>query len=437
MPLYFFVGLKIKVRCANMISYLIKSMGVNWIFLLNARVVRADFFAGFTGAAVVLPQAIAFSSIAGLPPEFGFYTAIITTIIAAIFGSSLVMVSGPTTAISILVFSAISPLAPFGSARFIEIAILLSFLVGIWQILFAIFRVALVANFISHTIILGFTSAAAFHIFLSQVAPAFGLEKSSVKFSTFPESLFDGLSEGTRIAIISTVLTIALMFLMRRIFPRIPPFLPVLILGSFIVFALGGSSKNLPFVQLVSVGTPAFALPNIGLIFDWHVFKSGFLIALIGTFEAIAIGRTLGYRSNTVFSANKETFGQGLSNIVGSLFQCYPGSGSFTRSAFNTEAGAKTPLAAIVSSLCLIFFICFFSQAFVFIPLNVIAGLIIYIAVRLIDFSEISKVFDGDWIGIFSFLGTLFFGMFISLEFSIFIGVLIFQTMKLIKGRFL
>lgn len=424
------------MQCANMILHLIKSMGLDWIFLLNARVMRTDFYAGLAGAAVVLPQAIAFSSIAGLPPEFGIYTAIVTTIIAAIFGSSLVMVSGPTTAISILVFSTISPIAPLGSAQFIEIAIVLSLFVGFLQILFAFFRVALVADLITYPVMLGFTAAAACHIFVSQLYPAFGFDKSSGGFVAQIESLLGEDNQTSSIVILSTLLTIALLFLMRRIFPRFPPFLPALIVGSILVFILGGSSK-IPFVQLKSIGVPIIAIPNIGVVLDWHIFKGGFLIALIGTFEAIAIGRTLGYQSNTLFSAKKETFGQGLSNVVGSFFQCYPGSGSFTRSAFNAESGAKTPLAAIFSSLCLIFFIYFFSESFSLIPLNIIAGLIIYIAIRLVNISEITRIINGDWIDKISFFGTVVSGIFFNIESSIFIGVFISQILKFIKKRFL
>ena len=419
-----------------MISNIIKSAGLDWILLLNPKVIGDDFLAGFAGAAVVLPQAIAFASIAGLPPEFGIYTAIVTTIVAAFFGSSLLMVSGPTTAISILVFSAISPIAPIGSARFIETAISLSFLVGIFQIFFAVCRVGLIADIISHPVMLGFTSAAAIHIFLSQIPLAFGQATSSAGIRYLFEGPFSEVSHESFIAFISTVLTMSFLFFIRSLFPRFTPFLPALLFGSVLVFLLGGSTEKLPYVKLNSVGLPDLVVPNIGNIFDWHILKSGLLIALIGMLEAIAIGRTLGYRSNSAFNANKETFGQGLSNAIGSLFQCYPGSGSFTRSAFNAEAGAKTPLSAIVSSLCLVIFILFFSWVFDFIPLNIIAGLIIYIAIRLVDLSEIYKIFKGDWIGKSGFLGTLISGILINLEVSIFLGVAIVQGMKVIKSGF-
>lgn len=155
-----------------MIRKIIKRNGLDWMLRLNPQDVRADVFAGAAGAAVVLLQAVAFASIAGLPPEYGVYTAIVTPIIAALFGSSLVMVSGPTTAISALVFSVLAGVAPAGSPQFIKSAIALAFLVGLIQLFLAFIRIGRVAGFVSHSVMLSFTAAAAVHIAFSQIGLA-------------------------------------------------------------------------------------------------------------------------------------------------------------------------------------------------------------------------------------------------------------------------
>ena len=186
-----------------MIRQMINRAGLDWMLRLNPQTVRADVFAGAAGAAVVLPQAVAFAAIAGLPPEYGVYTAIITPIVAALCGSSLIMVSGPTTAISAVVFSALADIAPVGSPQFIQNAITLAFLVGLIQLAFAFIRIGRVAGFVSHSVMLGFTAAAAVHIAISQIAPALGIDGATGGVIARATALAAGWSSASLIAMAS------------------------------------------------------------------------------------------------------------------------------------------------------------------------------------------------------------------------------------------
>jgi SulP family sulfate permease len=407
-----------------MIRKIIERTGLDWMLRLNPQDVRADVFAGAAGAAVVLPQAVAFAAIAGLPPEYGVYTAIVTPIVAALFGSSLIMVSGPTTAISALVFSALAGVAPAGSPQFIQNAITLAFLVGLIQLAFAFIRIGRVAGFVSHSVMLGFTAAAAVHIAFSQIAPALGIDTSADGVIARAAALAAGWRSANFIAIASATITIVAVVLIRHFLPRWPAFLLALMLGSTVPYMLDGATTDLRLVGAIPAALPQFSLPDLSSVADIRLLESAFVIALIGLLEAIAIGRTLSYKTGSDFSSNRETFGQGLSNVVGGLFQCYPASGSFTRSALNLESGAKSPLAAIFSAVFLALLAVLFRPLVAQIPMSAIAGLILYVAWRLIDFSEIVKLFRTSRVEVAIVAVTFFAGVLGNLEFAIYLGAI-------------
>lgn len=408
-----------------MIKENIERAGWGWMLRLSPHHLRDDAFAGATGAAVVLPQAVAFAAIAGLPPEYGLYTAIVTPIIAALFGSSLIMVSGPTTAISAVVFSALAGTAPAGSPEFIQNAITLAFLAGLIQLAFAFVRIGRVAGFVSHSVMLGFTAAAAVHIAVSQIAPALGIEAVGGGIITRVKGLLADWSSANAIAIASAALTILIVAIIRHLSPRLPAFLIALFIGSLLPYAFDGGTTGLYFVGSIPSVVPFFQLPNLSSLSENRLLEGAFAIALIGLLEAIAIGRTLSYKTDSSFSANREIFGQGLSNLVGSFFQCYPASGSFTRSALNLEAGAKSPVAAILSAIFLAVLAILFHPLVALIPMSAIAGLILYVAWRLIDVAEIIHLFRTSRMEAGILALTFFTGVFSNLEFAIYLGALV------------
>ncbi|MFD0979446.1 SulP family inorganic anion transporter [Tropicimonas aquimaris] len=223
--------------------------GFEWLALVKRTSLRTDAFAGLTGAAVVLPQAVAFAAIAGLPPEYGLYTAMVTPVVAALSGSSLVMVSGPTTAISAVVLSALAGRMEPGSAEFIEAAILLAFLVGLLQTAFALVRVGRLAGFVSHSVMTGFTAAAALLIAVSQLGPALGLEGGGAGgIGERLASVAGRLPAYDPAALVCAGLTFATVLLCRRFLPRWPGFLIAIAVGTIAAALMGDMAGQLAFV---------------------------------------------------------------------------------------------------------------------------------------------------------------------------------------------
>ena len=372
------------------------TLGLDWIGGLNASSLKSDALAGLTGAAIVLPQAVAFAAIAGLPPEYGLYTAMIPPIIAALFGSSLVMVSGPTTAISAVVFSALAGQFTPGSPEFISAAITLALLVGLIQLGLALARVGRLAGFVSHSVMIGFTAAAAVLIFVSQLGPALGITSRQA----------------------------------HGVFDR---FLIAVAIGSLVAFGFGERADDLRHVGTLPAAFPALMLPNLSVGGIGEIIESAFAIALIGLLEAIAIGRSLSHRTRTDFSANREVVGQGMSNVVGSFFQCYPASGSFTRSGVNLESGATSPMSAIFAAVFLVAMVAAFRPLVSEVPIAAVAGLILYVAYRLIDVAEIRHLLRTSRTETGIAAITFFTGLIANLELAIYLGT--FASLAVFLGR--
>lgn len=396
-----------------------------WLAQTSATSLKADALAGLTNAAIVLPQGVAFAVIAGLPPEYGLYTAMIVPVIAALWGSSMVMVSGPTTAISALVFATLAEFATPGTPRFVELALLLTVLVGLFQICAALARLGGLVSFVSHSVIVAFTAAAAVLIAVSQLPSALGLTVDGggnvvERMTTVAESL--PAANGAALAIAGvTLLTVAFS---QWLLPRAPGFLIALVTGTGLAWLIGGEARGVAMLAPISSPLPHFAPPHLSWDDIALLAPGAAAIALVGLLEAISIGRTFSLRRQEAFAPNQEMMGQGLSNAIGGAFQCYAGSGSFTRSGVNAEAGARTPLSAILASLVLAGLLLLFGEALSAIPIPAIAGLILYVAWRLIDIREVRHVLSTSRSETLILISTLASGLFLELDFAIYIGVI-------------
>ena len=408
--------------------------GFEWLSAVTQASLKADAFAGLTGAAIVLPQAVAFAAIAGLPPEYGLYTAMVPPVIAGLFGSCMVMVSGPTTAISAVVFSALAGMAEPGSPEFVQRAILLALLVGVIQLALALMRAGRLAGFVSHSVMVGFTAAAALLIAVSQLGPAIGLPPVQA------HGILDrALGVAGRLHLfdpaagIAAAVTLLSVILFRLYLPRWPGFLIAIILGTLSTQAMGDMAANLTYVGALPSAYPVFGLPGLGGTDLAGLMEAAFAIALIGLLEAIAIGRSLSHRTRQDFSANREVLGQGLSNLVGGLFHCYPSSGSFTRSGVNLESGASTPFSAIFAALFLVAMVALFRPFVGLVPIASIAGLILYVAFRLPDFGVIWHIIRSSRTETGIAAITFLVGLAVNLEFAIYIGT--FSSLAVFLGR--
>lgn len=399
---------------------------LTWLPLVNRETLRADIFAGFTNATIVLPQAVAFATIAGLPPQFGIYTAMITPVVAALFGSSMVMISGPTTAISAVVFNALYLKQDPGSAAFIESALLLTLLVGAFQLALGVAKLGRLVTFVSHSVLVGFTAAAAVLIGISQMSDVLGVQVA--RGGTVVEraySLVTAVDVVNWRSVVIAGFTLFLILLFRRISVRLPGFLLALFGGGLLAWLLDARKHGVNMVGELPSITPSFYLPEVSLERVGGLSESAFAIALIALLEAVSIGRAFATRTHTRFNANQEIVGQGLSNLVGGLFQAYPGSGSFTRSGVNYEAGAKTPMSAIISSVFLAVILFFVAPLVSLTPLPAMAGIILYVAWKLIDRKEIRHILRSSRSDSAVVIVTILAGLFVRLEFAIYVGVIL------------
>lgn len=397
----------------------------DWLRQTTPSSVRSDLLAGLTNAAIVLPQGVAFATIAGLPPEYGLYTAMVTAIVAALFGSSMVMVSGPTTAISALLFATLEGIAVPGSARYIELALLLTLLVGLFQIIAGLARLGGLVSFVSHSVIVAFTAAAALLIGISQIAGVLGVEVESggnvVERIARLAAVADQVNPLAVIIATATFITVALC---QTFTPRLPGFLIALGMGAAIAAFTGAAGHGVAMLGAIPTALPPLSLPSLQWSDVALLAPGAAAVALVGLLEAISIGRTFALRRKEPFAPNQEMIGQGLSNAVGSFFSCYAGSGSFTRSGVNAEAGARTPLAAISASLFLAAILLAFGQYITAIPKPAMAGLIVYVAWRLIDRAEIRHIIGTSRPETLILLLTLGAGLLIELDFAIYVGVI-------------
>ena len=397
-----------------------------WFRLTTLETIKADFFAGLTGAIIVLPQSVAFATIAGMPPEYGLYTAMVVPIIAALFGSSFHLVSGPTTAISIVVFAAVSKYAEPGTQEFVSLALTLTFLAGVYQLVFGLAKFGLLINFVSHNVVIGFTAGAALLIASSQIPYIVGIDIA--RGEDFIHTWFDiywGVGEFNIYLLIVGLGTLMSAILVKILRPKYPNLLIGMLVGGVLAFYLSGLTETIKTVGAMPAYFPPLSTPDFSLNSLKELAPEAFAIALLGLIEASSIGRSIATKSNQRIDANQEFVGQGASNIVGSFLSSYASSGSFTRSGVNFEAGARTPLSAILAALFLMVIVLLVAPLIAYLPLAAMAGIILLVAYNLVDFKNIRKTFkyskSESVIFTATFLATLLF----ELEFAIYLGVLL------------
>ena len=407
---------------------------LQWFKLITKESVKADLIAGFTGAVIVLPQGVAFATIAGLPPEFGLYTAMVTPIIAALFGSSRHLISGPTTAISIVVFAAISNHAEPGTPEFISLALTLTFLAGVYQFGFGLAKLGSLVNFVSHTVVIGFTAGAAILIATSQMKNILGVHiaKGESFFHTWLD-LWHEVGNTNLYILFVALMTLASALFVKRFYPKIPNLLIGLIVGSLVALFFSGADANIKLVGNIPSQLPPLSLPDFSFAAIKMLAPEAFAVALLGLIEAVSISRSIATKSNQRINANQEFIGQGLSNLAGSFFSSYAGSGSFTRSGVNYASGAKTPLSAIFAAIILMAIVLLIAPLAKYLPVAAMGGVILIVAYNLIDIHHIREIIKYSKSETSILLTTFFATLFLELEFAIYLGVLL--SLVIFLGR--
>lgn len=398
---------------------------LQWLPQQTPRSLRIDAIAGLTGAVLVLPQGVAYALLAGLPPEYGLYAAIVPVILAALFGSSRQMVSGPVAALSIALFSTLQPFADAGSSEFITLAMTLTLLAGLFQLLLGLARLGALVELVSHSVITGFTAGAALIIAASQLPHALGLTQiESGNFLAIWPQLVARFEAIEPTALFITGFTIITCLAFQRWLPRWPGMIVAIVLATLLTAWLDPSRDIVQRVTSVQAGLPPLSTPDLSLENIRLLTPGAIALGLLGLVQSIAIARAIASRTGQRLDNNQEFIGQGLSNLGGAFFSGFISSGSLTRSGLNASAGACSPLAALFSALFLVPILLVASPLLKYMPMPAIAGQLLLIAFKLVDWQSIRESLTLSRSEATVLLITFSSTLILALEFAIYLGVL-------------
>lgn len=394
---------------------------------------RRDLFAGVTVAAVAVPQAMAYASIFGMPVQYGLYTAIVMTAVGAVLDSSKQLINGPTNAISIAMLSALSVVEVGDEQRRIEAAIMMAALIGSIQVGITLFRLGDLSRYISHAVIIGFTVGASALLVLDQLKNVLGLKAQGDPHDHFLSRLVQTFTQGGPIQLRTLVVSVATMGLVwflrwvnRRYRLGLPELLTALVVASSAVAALGwGGKGGVALIPEIPRSLPSFRVPVI----DWTLVRelagSATAIALLGLLEAIAMAKSIAAHTRQKLDINQQCLSEGVANLAGSFFHCFPGSGSLTRSYINHQAGAATQWSGVISAAAVALTILVLAPFAQYIPRAALAGILIMSAWRMVDRHQLAYSFRATRFDALIVTATALAAVVVSVEFCILIGVLL------------
>ena len=380
----------------------------------RSHTLRDDLLAGITVSLVAVPQSLAYAQLAGVPAYYGLYAAFIPTIVGALFGSSAQLSTGPVAMTSLLTAASIAPLAARGSDAFFADVILLALVSGIFQIAFGLLRVGVLLNFLSHPVLMGFINAAALIIGLSQLPTLLGIpSRQSEHFLLDIWQVLGNIDTTHEVSLAFGAGAILLLLAFRRFAPRLPGVLITVAGLTAVSAAIGYADMGGRVVGAVPQGLPSLALPQG----DWNsvvaLLPAGFVIALISFMEAMSSAKVIAIRTRAPWNENRELVGQGLAKVAAAFCQSMPVSGSFSRSALNLAAGARTPLASVISATFVLLTLLFFTSLLYPLPKPVLAAIIMMAVIGLINVRAIANAWranrDDGIAAVATFVATLAF----------------------------
>ncbi|MGA8178938.1 MAG: SulP family inorganic anion transporter [Desulfobacterales bacterium] len=411
-----------QVRTENFMPF------ISWLRGYRLRFLRPDLLAGLTVAVMTIPQSMAYALIAGMPVQYGLYASIVPTIVGCLWGSSAHLISGPTTTVSLVVFSVLSALAVPNSISYIQLALFLSLLVGLVKMLMGFARLGTLLNFVSHAVLIGYMAGAAVLIACNQLSGLLGLHQGHHS-AMFYQNIWDIISRMHQINWITLmlgVLTMGVIISIHKLKPALPGPLIALALAGVIVSLFHLEHHGVAVVGDFPRGLPPFHLPGMQEIKQtFRLAPGAFAIAILGLVEAVSIAKSIAAESRQRLNINREFVGQGLANVSACLFSGYPGSGSFVRSALNFSAGGKTPLSGIISGAAVAAMVLLAAPLAGKLPMSALAGVLMVVSYGMIrkrDIVRTIKATRGDAAVLtVTFLSTLL----LNIEFAIYVGVLL------------
>jgi SulP family sulfate permease len=440
--------------------------------LKNPKVLKADFIAGVTVAMVIVPQSMAYAQLAGLGPQYGLYASFLPVMIAALMGSSRQLSTGPVAVVSLLTAAALGEVVT-DTSSYVLYASLLALIVGLFQFTLGVLRMGFITNFLSHPVISGFTNAAAIIIGASQLSRVLGIRVinssdtdwvSACQPLTLMERLETAGGRGLHTicnadqnyetiwrlieaaiyyahmpTVAMAVMSIIVMVVLKQFFPRVPSILTVVVISTAVSFLIGYEGMGGAIVSSIDVsGVVSFQIPSFDFKVMGTLFVYAITISLIGFMEAISVAKSMATKTKQRLDVNQELIGQGLSNVVSSFFQGYAVSGSFSRSAVNSSAGAVTGFSSVVTAVIVGLTLLWLTPLLYHLPQATLATIIIMAILHLINFAPIRhawKVEKHDGVvGALTFVLTLIFAPHLEngIAFGIImsLGLFLYRTMQ-------
>lgn len=417
---------------------------MGWIGeLKNPDVLKADAMAGLTVALVLIPQSMAYAQLAGLPPYIGLYAAFLPVMVAALFGSSRQLGTGPVAVVSLMSAAAMQPYAALGPETMIAYSAMLAIMVGIFQLSLGLLRLGVLVDFLSHPVVIGFTNAGAIIIATSQLPKIFGLNIKADQFDHSYEfwwATLNAISQTNWLVLAMGAFALASLIILKKYAPRLPGVLITVVVTTVLAWAVDYKGLGGSVIGTIPEGLPSFTIPNVSLDFKTlsSMAVTAAIIGLIGFVEAISIAKAMASQTRQRLSANQELVGQGLANIVSGFSSAYTVSGSFSRSAVNFASGAMTGFSSVVTGLLVMLTLLFLTPLLYHLPQATLAAVIIMAVVNLFKIKPIKhawKVEPHDGIvAVVTFFATLLFaphldkGILVGVVLSL--GLFLYRTMS-------
>ena len=398
-----------------------------WRHRVNRETLRLDLMAGLVAAVMVLPQGVAFATLAGMPPEYGLYGAMLPAIVGALWGSSWHLVSGPTNATSLMVFATVGALAVPFTPSYVALVLTLNLMVGLMKLGLGLARLGSLVNFISTAVVIGFTAGAGLLIIGAQLRNFFGIAvPQEASFFLGLRDFITHVEETNAAALAVGVFTLFAALAGKRWWPRVPYMLTGIVLGALFAWVL--AVMDISHVQTIGAlpsAIPPLSMPDLSPQTWQTLAPIALALMVIGLSEAISSARAVALKSGQRIDGNQEFIGQGLANIVGAFTSSYPTSGSFNRTGANYEAGARTPLACVFSAIMLLAILLLVRPLASYLPVASMAAVLFIVAWGLIDVGAMRRVWRTSRADALTLAVTFIATLTIRLEVAILVGVLV------------
>ena len=404
---------------------------LDWILKYKPEYFKNDLVAGITVAILLIPQGMAYALIAGLPPVYGLYAALTPQIVYTIMGTSRQLAVGPVAMDSLLVAAGLGALSIIDLGEYIQMAILLSLIVGIIHLILGIFKMGFFVSFLSKPVISGFTSGAALIISLSQVKYLTGIPIT--QNNKLQDFIFSILKSEIPIHFRTLLLGLSCIFfllLIKKLNKKIPSALVVVFFSTLWVYFFNKNVEGVAIIGEIPKGLPSIKFPKLEWIVIKNLFPVALTISIVAFTEAISISKGLAEKNKLYkLNPNQELLALGSANIIGSFFQSYPTTGGFSRTAVNSQAKAKTGVASLICALLIALTLSFFTDLFFYVPKTVLAAIIISAVLRLINIKYAIRLYksrkDEFAVLVLTFILTLFVGIIQGIFFGIILSLLL------------